>query len=63
VARSQEAKSLELRSSLSLFRVLQAQGKTDESRVLLENIFGSFTEGFDNSDLLEAASHLEKKNN
>jgi len=63
VARSQEAKSLELRSSLSLFRVLQAQGKTDESRVLLENIFGSFTEGFDNSDLLEAASQLEKKNN
>jgi predicted ATPase len=60
VARHQQAKSLELRAVLSLSRLWQAQGKIDEARRLLADIYGWFTEGFDTSDLREAKTLLDE---
>jgi predicted ATPase len=59
VARRQEAKSLELRATMSLARLWQQQGKRDEARALLTPIYGWFTEGFDTADLQEAKALLE----
>jgi tetratricopeptide (TPR) repeat protein len=59
VARSQGAKSLELRVSISLFRLWWKQGKKKEARRLLENIYNAFTEGFETADLKEARALLE----
>ena len=59
VARRQGAKSLELRAVLSLCRLLQREGKPDEARKMLEEIYGWFTEGFDTRDLKEAKELLE----
>jgi TOMM system kinase/cyclase fusion protein len=58
VARRQSAKSLELRAVMSLCRLLQDQGKKDGARQMLSEIYGWFTEGFDNKDLLEAKALL-----
>ena len=54
VARSQQAKSLELRAAVSLARLWQQQGKRVEAHALLAPIYGWFTEGFDTADLQEA---------
>jgi predicted ATPase len=54
VARRQQAKSWELRAAMSLSRLWQRQGKRDEARQLLTEIYGWFTEGFDTADLQEA---------
>jgi predicted ATPase len=54
VARRQQAKSLELRSALSLSRLWQQQGQRQAARELLAPIYGWFTEGFDTTDLQEA---------
>jgi len=51
IARRQQAKSLELRATMSLSRLWQSQGKKDEARQLLAEIYGWFTEGFDTRDL------------
>jgi predicted ATPase len=59
VARHQRAKSLELRSAISLARLWQRQGKRAEARALLEPVYGWFTEGFDTADLQEAKALLE----
>ncbi|MEK6247323.1 MAG: AAA family ATPase [Planctomycetales bacterium] len=59
VARSQEAKSLELRTATSLARLWQDQGKHAEVRELLEPIYDWFTEGFDTPDLIEAEQLLK----
>jgi predicted ATPase len=59
VARKQEAKSFELRTAVSLGRLLKKQGKESEARKLLESIYGSFTEGFDMPDLKEARSLID----
>jgi predicted ATPase len=59
VARRQEAKSLELRTAMSLARLWQQQGKRAEARELLGPICGWFTEGFDTADLQEAKALLE----
>jgi DNA-binding NtrC family response regulator/predicted ATPase len=53
-ARRQQAKSLELRSAVSLSRLWQAQGKRDEAQQLLRQTYGWFTEGFGTVDLQEA---------
>jgi predicted ATPase len=58
VARRQQAKSLELRASVSLSRLWQRQGKRDEARHLLAEVYGWFTEGFDTPDLQEAKALL-----
>jgi DNA-binding winged helix-turn-helix (wHTH) protein len=60
IARRQQAKSLELRAVTSLARLWQQQGKKDEARQLLAEIYGWFTEGFDTKDLQEAKALLEE---
>jgi predicted ATPase len=60
VARKQQAKSLELRAVMSLARLWQSQGKKDEARRMLAEIYGWFTEGFDTTDLKEAKALLEE---
>jgi len=59
-ARRQSAKSDELRVALSLSRLWRAQGKTDDARTLLAEIYGWFTEGFETRDLKEAKALLEE---
>ncbi len=60
IARHQSARSLELRAVLSLSRLLQKQGKKDEARKTLSEIYVLFTEGFETSDLKEAKALLEE---
>ncbi len=60
IARKQQAKSWELRASTSLARLWQQQGKKDEARQMLAEIYGWFTEGFDTKDLQEAKALLEE---
>jgi predicted ATPase/class 3 adenylate cyclase len=59
VARSLQAKSLELRAATSLARLWQRQGKDAAARELLVPIYGWFTEGFDTADLQDAQALLE----
>ena len=59
IARPQQAKSWELRAVTSLSRLLQKQGKNDEARRMLGEIYGWFTEGFDTADLRDAKTLLE----
>jgi predicted ATPase len=59
VARSQSARSLELRATMSLCRLWQSQGKREQARQALEPIYGWFTEGFDTADLQEAKALLQ----
>jgi predicted ATPase len=59
-ARNQQAKSLELRISVSLSRLWRDQGKRDEARDLLAPVYGWFTEGFDTRDLKEAKALLDE---
>ncbi len=60
VARRQQAKSWELRATVSLARLWQEQGRMDEARQMLAEIYGWFTEGFDTPDLQEARALLEE---
>jgi predicted ATPase len=60
VARQQQAKSWELRASMSLARLWRDQGKVREARELLTPVYGWFTEGFDTLDLKEAKALLEE---
>jgi predicted ATPase len=60
IARRQQAKSWELRAVTSLSRLWQQQGKKDEARQMLTDIYGWFTEGFDTKDLQEAKTLLEE---
>jgi predicted ATPase len=60
VARGQSAKSWELRAAMSLSRLWQRQGKREEARRLLGEVYGWFTEGFDTPDLQEAKALLEE---
>jgi len=60
VARRQQAKSWELRASTSLARLWQKQGRVDEARQRLAEIYGWFTEGFGTADLQEAKALLEE---
>ncbi|MFQ5873722.1 MAG: protein-tyrosine phosphatase family protein [Dehalococcoidia bacterium] len=59
VARRQRAKSWELRATVSLCRLWQQQGKREEARQMLAEIYGWFTEGFDTPDLMEAKALLD----
>jgi class 3 adenylate cyclase/predicted ATPase len=59
IARSQQAKSFELRTATSLARLWQQQGKRAEAHALLAPIYGWFTEGFDTADLQEAKALLD----
>jgi tetratricopeptide (TPR) repeat protein len=59
IAQKQQAKSLELRATVSLARLWQQQGKIAEARQILADIYNWFTEGFDTVDLKEAKALLE----
>jgi len=60
IAKSQKAKSLELRAVVSLSRLLKKQDKKEEAIELLEETYNWFTEGFDTEDLKEAKALLEE---
>ena len=60
ISRQQQAKSLELRASMSLARLWRDQGKVQQARELLAPVYGWFTEGFDTLDLREAKALLEE---
>jgi tetratricopeptide (TPR) repeat protein len=60
IARQHEAKSWELRATISLARLLAKQSKHDEAHSMLADIYGWFTEGFDTGDLKEAKALLDK---
>ena len=62
IARNQSAKSLELRAAIRLARLLAKQGRRDEARTILAQIYGWFTEGFDTTDLKDAKALLEELN-
>jgi predicted ATPase len=59
LARRQQAKSLELRTAMSLSRLWQHQDQRQEAHDLLAPIYDWFTEGFDTADLQEAKALLE----
>ncbi len=60
VARSQTARWWELRATTSLARLLASQGKREEARAMLAEIYTWFTEGFDTADLKEAKALLDE---
>ena len=62
LAASRNAKSLELRATMSLARLLDQQGKRAEARAMLAEIYGWFTEGFTTADLKDAKALLERLN-
>ncbi|MGO9268151.1 MAG: AAA family ATPase [Candidatus Binataceae bacterium] len=59
-ARNQSAKMLELRATISLARLLVPQGRRDEARTMLAEIYNWFTEGFDTADLEDAKALLDE---
>jgi class 3 adenylate cyclase/predicted ATPase len=60
VARTQQAKSWELRAAMSMARLWRDHGKRNEARELLAPVYGWFTEGFDTLDLKEAKALLDE---
>jgi predicted ATPase len=60
IARQQQAKSWELRASMSLARLWRDQGKVQQARELLAPVYGWFTEGFETRDLKDAKALLEE---
>jgi predicted ATPase len=59
IARRQGTKSWELRAASSLSRLWQRQGKREDARRLLADVYGWFTEGFDTADLKDAKTLLD----
>jgi predicted ATPase len=60
IARRQQAKSLELRATMSLARLYQKLGRQAEARPMLGECYDWFAEGFDTPDLQEAKALLEE---
>jgi predicted ATPase len=60
IARTQQGKSFELRTASSLARLWQQQGKCEEARQVLGEVYGWFTEGFDTADLQDAKALLDE---
>ncbi len=56
----QDAKSFELRATYGLARLLNGQGRRDEARAMLAEIYGWFTESFDTVDLKDAKMLLDE---
>jgi predicted ATPase len=53
-AARQRALGFELRSTLSLWRLLDRQGRAQEAQPLVRDAYARFTEGFDTADLVDA---------
>jgi tetratricopeptide (TPR) repeat protein len=60
IAGEQEAKWWQLRSSVSLARLLRNTSRRDQARTMLADIYNWFTDGFDLPDLKEAKALLEE---
>jgi tetratricopeptide (TPR) repeat protein len=59
-ARTQGARSLELRAATGLARVLLSTSRIPAARTLLSDIYGWFTEGHETRDLVQARTLLER---
>ncbi len=59
-ARTQQAKSWELRTAASYARLLREQGRVGEAYEQLAPVYGWFTEGFATKDLKDAKALLEE---
>jgi len=60
ISRGQSARSQELHATMSLARLLATQGRRNEARAMLAEIYGWFTEGFDTADLKDAKALLDE---
>jgi predicted ATPase len=60
LAKAQQAKSWELRATMSLARLWRHQGERNKARELLSPIYDWFTEGLDTRDLREAKVFLDE---
>jgi class 3 adenylate cyclase/predicted ATPase len=60
LARSHEARSMELRAATSLARLWTERGDRQKARDLLAPVYGWFTEGFSTPDLKEAKALLDE---
>jgi predicted ATPase len=60
LARRGARRSLELRAAVSLGRLLQRQGRREDARHMLTEIYSWFTEGFDTADLRDARMLLDE---
>jgi predicted ATPase len=60
IARTQQAKSFELRTATSQARLWQQQGKHQEAHDLLAPVYNWFTEGFATADLKDAKALLDE---
>jgi tetratricopeptide (TPR) repeat protein len=60
IAQRQSARIAELRATTSLARLLNQQGRRDEARTMLAEIYGWFTEGFDTAALKGAKALLDE---
>ena len=60
IASGNSDKSTELVTATSLARLLAGQGKRDDARTMLAEIYNWFTEGFDTADLKDAKALLDE---
>ena len=60
IAQSREAKYFELMATMSLCRLWRDQGRRQEARDKLEQIYGWYTEGFETPYLKEAKALLDE---
>ena len=58
ISREQKAKSFELRLCVSIYDLYELRGNADAYRPQLGEIYGSFREGFDTTDLVRAKARL-----
>jgi tetratricopeptide (TPR) repeat protein len=63
LAQKMNAKAWGLRATIRLARLLTKQGKRDEARTMLAEIYNRFTEGFGTADLKDAKALLEELSN
>jgi class 3 adenylate cyclase/tetratricopeptide (TPR) repeat protein len=60
LAQKMRAKAFELSATTGLARLLASQGRRDEARAMLAEIYNWFTEGFDTADLKDAKALLDQ---
>src|SRR5262249_19602653 len=60
IARGQKAKSDELTATKELSILLAKEGRREEGRSMLAEIYNWFTEGFETADLKEAKALLDE---